>query len=177
MINLRAAVSPLVLGILLAVSACARPHDLPQLQEEARVVKDGYQERLDELVRRAQAISKRGETLRADAANSAEAQRVYRHALSVLEDNRRFLMQVPASIDTAARSGEPAALSKLIDALRERLEHAVLEVNAELDAVESWIGVAEQQQGSRSAAPPPSPAGDTVPAGDPQPEGPDAMVR
>jgi hypothetical protein len=173
--NFRSVVSPLVFGILLAVSGCEKSNDTPRLQDEARATAKEYQERFDELAHRAEAISKRGNTLRADPQSSAEAQRVYRQALTVLEDNRRFLLQVPASIDTSAKSADPDALPQLIDSLRERFEHAVIEVNAELDAVESWISVTEQQ-GSRAAAPP-SPAGATVPAGDPQPVGSDAPVR
>ena len=154
---------------------------MPRLQDEARATAKSYQERFDELSRRAERISKRGNTLRADAPHSADAQRVYRKAVSTLEDNRRILQGLPTRIQAGASPEDPDALPKLIDTVSERFEHAVIEINANLDAVESWIGVAEQQQGSRSAppaaAPPPSPAGETVPAGSPQPTGSDAIIR
>ena len=183
MINLRAVASSTLLGpllgILIAASGCGRANDTPRLQDEARATAKEFQERFDELSRRAEEISKRGNTLRADAANSGDAQRVYREAVSALEDNRRILQGLPTRIQAGAGPEDPDALPKLIDSVRERFEHAVIEINADLDAVESWIDVAARQQVARTTAPPaaPSPAGSTVPVGSPQPTGSDAAVR
>jgi DNA polymerase III alpha subunit len=170
-----------LLGTLIATSGCEKANDVPRLQDEARATAKAYQERFDELSRRAERISKRGNTLRADAAHSADAQRVYREAVTTLEDNRRILQGLPTRIQAGATPEDPDALPKLIDSVRERLEHSVIQINADLDAVESWIDIATRQQGSRSTPPPapaaPSPAGSTVPAGGPQPTGSDAATR
>lgn len=163
-------------GTLLAASGCEKANDVPRLQDEARATAKTYQERFDELSRRAERISKRGNTLRADAPHSADAQRVYREAVTTLEDNRRILQGLPTRIQAGASTEDPDALPKLIDTVSQRFDDAVIEINSDLAAVESWIGVAEQQQGSRSA-PPASPAGATVPAGSPQPVGSDAPAR
>jgi hypothetical protein len=168
-----------VVGALLAASGCEKANDVPRLQDEARATAKAYQDRFDELSRRAERISKRGNTLRADAPHSADAQRVYRQAVSTLEDNRRILQGLPTRIQAGASPEDPDALPKLIDTVSERFENAVIEINAELDAVESWIGVAEQQsdRSAPPAAPAGSPAGMTVPAGSPQPVGSDAPTR
>ncbi len=173
-INLRAVVPSLLFGLLLAASGCEKSNDVPRLQEDAQATAKRFGERLDDLAERAQAISARGNTLRPDAANSADAQRAYREAVTKLESSRRLLETIPAQ--AKAGSATPEALHKLIDNAHERLEHAVIEINANLDAVESWIAVALDQQGRQPAAPP-SAAGGTVPAGAPQPTGADAAIR
>lgn len=186
MINLRTVVSTTLLGpllgILLAASGCGRANDTPRLQDEARATAQEFQERFEELSRRAEAISKRGNTLSGPSAtNSMDAQRVYREAVTALEDGRRILQGLPTRIQAGSSPEDPDALPKLIDSVRERLEHAVIAINADLDAVESWIDVAARHQGSRSTPPAapaaPAPAGSTVPAGGPQPTGSDAATR
>ena len=174
-----ASVLALGLGVLPAASGCERSNDVPRLQDEARQVAQEYQERFEELGHRAEAISKRGNTLRADALNSVEAQRVYREAMTKIEDDRQLLKDIPTRIAAGVKSDDRDALPRLIDSLRERFEHDVTTATADLAAVESWISNAEQAQGNRPAPPPPpapSAAG-TVQEGAPQPTGSDAPVR
>jgi hypothetical protein len=163
-------------GLLLAVSGCEKANDVPRLQDEARATAKAYQERFDELGHRAEAISKRGNTLRVE--NSVDAQVAYRAAVTTLGENRRILQGLPARIDASGGTGDPDALPKLIDSVRERFENAVRLINWNLDAVESWIHIAERQQNRWAASPPAAPnAAGTVPAGAPQPTGAEATIR
>jgi hypothetical protein len=173
--HLRAALVSISLALLPAASGCARPNDTPRLQEEARQVAAEFQERFEELAHRAEAISRHGNSVRADAANSADAQRVYREAITKIEDARQLLKGVPGQIEAGAKGEDRDALPRLIDSLRERFERDAIEVNANLDAVDAWIGYAELNRAAPPAAAP-NPAG-TVQEGAPQPTGSDAPVR
>jgi hypothetical protein len=176
--HLRAVLVLLSLALLPTASGCARANDTPRLQEEARQVAQLYGEQFDELAHRAEELSKRGNTVRADAATADAAKATYRNAITKIEDARQILKDVPTRIAAGVKSDDRDALPKLIDSLRERFEHDVVEVNGELDAVDSWIANAELA-GARPAPPPTpaaSPAG-TVQEGAAQPTGSDAAVR
>lgn len=177
--HLRAVLVVLSLALLPTVSGCARANDTPRLQEEARQVAQTYGEEFDELAHRAEELSKRGNTVRADAAASDAAKVTYRNAITKIEDARQILKDVPTRIAAGVKSEDRDALPKLIDSLRERFEHDVIVVNGDLDAVDSWIANAELA-GARPAAPPPPPAASpagTVQEGAEQPTGSDAAAR
>jgi hypothetical protein len=146
--------SVIVPGLLAAglLGACDKPNDLPHLQDEATTAAKSYQERFDDLARRARAIH--GETL------SSDTQRVYQQAISTLSRYRNDLRQIPLRIQAGARSGPPEELQKLIDEMQERFEGGVIEANAELTAVESQIALADQRP---HGAPAPAPAAPAAP--------------
>ncbi|HEX4422216.1 MAG TPA: hypothetical protein VH165_30095 [Kofleriaceae bacterium] len=149
--------SVLVPGLLAAglLGACDKPNDLPHLQDEATTAAKSYQDRFDDLGRRARAIH--GEAL------SGDTQRVYQQAISTLSRYRNDLRQIPLRIQAGARSGPPEELQKLIDEMHERdvhrhgFEGAVIEVNAELTAVESQIALADQRPHGEPAPTPAAP--------------------
>jgi hypothetical protein len=143
---------------LIAAPGCEKTNDVPRLKDEALAVKKDYEQRFDELAHRAEAIGRRGKTLPPDAQDAVSAQRIFRQALSRIEEDRGNLQQVPTGIEAGAKSGNPEELGKLIDGLRERLDRGVVETTSDLAAVESWLGVVEQQQrAARAQAAPPAP--------------------
>jgi hypothetical protein len=144
--------SPLIASVLVPallaaglLGACDKPNDLPHLLEEATTAAKSYQDRFDDLARRARAIH--GETL------SSDTQRVYQQAISTLSRYRNDLRQIPLRIQAGARSGPPEELQKLIDEMQERFEGGVIEANAELTAVESQIALADQRPHGAPATP------------------------
>jgi len=154
----------LALGALLAVAGCDKSNDLPRMKEEALATAKSYQEQVDDLTRRAQAIGKRAATLPSQALNSASAQKTYQQAVSVLGRARNDLQQIPVRVQagTADKSEE---LARLLADLHERTDDAIREASGGLAAVESWVAIAEQRQpASSGTAGATSAAAGTVPA-------------
>jgi hypothetical protein len=141
-----------VLTVLAAVG-CEKTNDLPRMHDEVLATRTAYQQRFDELARRAEALRQRTAALPPDALRDATG--VFRHATGTIEEYRRNLQQVPTMAEAGVKSGDPGQLEKLIDSMRERFEHGMTEVTAELSAVESAIALAEQRQ-TAPRVPPPS---------------------
>ena len=138
-----------------AASGCAKPNDLPRLEEEALVMAKGYQQRFDDLARRVDAIAP-------GRLRTTEVQKVYEEAKSTIERFRNDVRQVPVQTQAGVKNGNPDDLRKFIDDRRERFEGGVIEATAELGAVESWLGTAEQRQNASQPPPaPPTPEPDT----------------
>ena len=138
---------------LIAASGCEKTNDVPRLREEVMATTKDYQQRVDELQHRADETARRANTLPRDALNSADAQRVFRQALSKLGEARRHVQQAQAAV----KSDSVEELEKLLDSVRERVEDEVVEATGQISAVESWIGTVEQRQ-TAAGAPPAAPA-------------------
>lgn len=155
--HLRLAVSSFLLAG--ALVACAKPNDLPHLQDEALAITKSYQVRFDELGERAQQI-------RPEQLTNPEVQRVYQQAAAVIARFRNDLHQIPVRVQAGVKTNEPEELQKLIDELRERLEGGFIEANAELDAVDSQIAAiapgAHGTQAHTAPAPGEQPATDAT---------------
>jgi len=168
--NFRALVCFLLLA-LIAASGCEKTNDVPRLRDEALATAKDYQQRVDELQHRADEIARHANTLPPDALNTADAQRVFRQALSKLSESLRHLQQAQG----AATSDSIEELEKLIDSLRERVEREVVEITWELSAVESWTATIQQRRGAPRVPPAaPDPATDDAP---PVPPGSAAPIR
>lgn len=135
-----------------ALAGCEQPNDVPHMQEEARASKTRYQERVDELVRRAQLAGQRLAALPREAADPT-VRRVFQQARTTLERARNDLRQVDSKVDAGAKTGKAEELEKVVAVLHERLDGAILEATAQVGALESWVAIAEQR---RTA---PAPAG------------------
>lgn len=149
--------SSLSLVALLAapvLGGCAQPNDVPHMQEEALAAKTRYQERVDELVRRAQAAGQRLGALPRDVADAVTVRRVFQQARASLERARNDLRQVDSKVDAGAKTGK-AELEKVVAALHERLDSAIFEATSQVGAIESWVAIAEQR---RNEPPRPAPA-------------------
>lgn len=139
--------------VLLAASGCEKTNDVPHLKDEALATAKDYQQRFDELTRRADTIGRRINALPPDTLNSADAKRVYARAMAELEEYHGYLRQVPIRIQAGVTNGSPDELPKLIDEMHSRLEDGVIETTWELSAVESWIAVAAQRRGAPRTGP------------------------
>lgn len=155
-----------VLVASLAATGCEKPNDLPRLQDEALATAKIYQQRLDDLARRATALGPRVAALPSDAPDSARARQIYQQALATLEEHRRDLQKVPQDVQSGTKSGNPDELARLIDHTRETQDRAATEASAEISAVESWVAIAEQRHGAPHAAAPSDdrPSGSQAPA-------------
>jgi DNA-binding IclR family transcriptional regulator len=140
------AVNTLRLVVILALlAACDTPSDLPHLQDQAHAVAKDYERRLDELARRVERIRRRGSALPAEVLSTGNIGRVFRHAVSVIDEYRRTLQQVPGVIQGDVKAGDPRKLQQRIASIRERFGHAVTEATSELGAVESALAIAERE--------------------------------
>lgn len=150
---------------LLALSGCDKSSDLPRLQDDATATAARYQERIDELNRRVQALGQRAAQVPRDAFDTANAARLYQKARANLDRSRAELRQVPKQIQDAAKAGGVADLRKLNATMRDRLDAALQEAVSSLDAVESWLAVSAQRK-----SPPPAPTARADVHGDPDPD-------
>lgn len=142
----------IALFTLLAVAACGKVSDQPRLQEEALGLVKTYTPRVDALQRRLAELDKRGRAARS-AGDPAAAMRLWSEAQAKIDQLRGLLQGMPAAVQTAAKTNNPEELEKLIDGSEARLEHDIIESNAQLDGVESWIWNAEHQTVAQAAAP------------------------
>jgi hypothetical protein len=147
-----------MLGLLTAAAAaCDRPSDLPRKHDEILATVRAYQGRFDELKRRADDVEQRDRALPPATLNSAATQHMLAVARTTIDQSRAYTQQVPAMLDSWMKSGDVRELQKLLDAMRERLDNAVIEATSDLDAVESWTALAEQQPGGPRGTATPQP--------------------
>lgn len=144
----------------LTLGACEKRSDLPRMKDEALATAKSYQHRFDELAQRLEALSQRARTM-PDALAQGGAGPAFRRAQGRIEEYRRNLQQVPSLVDTGMQTGKPEEMMKLIDGLRERFEHGVVETTSELSAAESQLALAAHHISPRAT---PEPAAEPAPA-------------
>jgi hypothetical protein len=147
-----------VLFSLLALGACGKANDVPAIRAEAEGTFQNYKTRLDQLNSRAESIMQRGNAIGVTNPDAANASRLFAMAKGKLEQLRG---------DIAAAPGELAKIKDRLELIRyfggkERaLQTGYVEINADFDAVESWITLAESRPAQVSSrqpvVPPPSP--------------------
>jgi hypothetical protein len=153
-------VKTLCVVLALSLAACGKANDVPAIRAEAEGTFQNYKTRLDHLNSRAESIMQRGNAIGVTNPDAANASRLFAMAKGKLEQLRG---------DIAAAPVELSKIKDRIELIRYfgRTEHALqtgyVEINADFDAVESWITLAESrptQVSSRQPAvvpPPPSP--------------------
>lgn len=147
-----------LLVVLIAVAACGKANDIPAMRAETEGMLKNYQGRFDDLGRRAEAILQRGNAIGVTSPDAANASRLFAMAKGKLETLRA---DVTAAAGETAKAKDTIELQKMIDKTQKNLEEGYIEVNADFDAVESWITLAEQrpaQVSSRQPVVPPPPA-------------------
>jgi len=156
----------IALFMFLAVAACGKSSDLPRLQEEALALVQVYTPQVDALQRQVKQLNERGQAL-GGATNSADAQRQWNEARAKVDQLRGLLQSMPAAVQAAAKTGNAEELTKLIDESRARIEKDTTAASDQLEAVESWMWVAESARATPTP-PPPAPAPAPAPV-DPAP--------
>jgi hypothetical protein len=146
-----------ILVVLIAVAACGKANDIPAMRAETDGMLKNYQARFDDLNRRADAIMQRGNAIGVTSPDAANASRLFAMSKGKLETLRA---DVAAAATESAKIKNKLELQKLVDRTEKNLETGYIEINADFDAVESWITQAEQrpaQISSRQPVVPPPP--------------------
>jgi hypothetical protein len=82
--------------------------------------------------------------LPAEVLSTGNTGRLFRHALTRIEEYRAFLQRLPTSVQGDVKTGDRNKVLQRLDAARAELRHAVSEVTSDLAAVESAIANAER---------------------------------
>lgn len=133
-------------ALSLALSGgCGKTSDLPHMQQEASGMVVNYAARFDDLRRRGEAIMQRGNSLGVSQTEAQVPLQVFGAAMNRLDGLSKRATAATAEINSLAAKGDRLALQRLSDSLRTELRSGFTEINADLDAVESWISIAEQR--------------------------------
>lgn len=133
------------------------------MKAEAEGLVKNYQTRFEDLSRRADAIMQRGNAISASAPDAASAVQMFRVAKAKLETLKAQTKNAPGEI---AQIKDTAAMQKYFDDATRGLGEGYTQVNADFDAIESWITLAEAkpQQVTRREPVVPSPGSSPPPA-------------
>lgn len=151
--------------VALLVAACGKANDVPAIKAEADGTFQNYTTRLDHLNSRAESIMQRGNAIGVTNPDAANASRLFATAKGKLEQLRGDLKAAPAEL---AKIKERLEVIRYFDRKKRDLHAGWVQINADFDAVESWITLAESQPTKVSARqpvvpPPPSPNPDGPP--------------
>jgi chromosome segregation ATPase len=141
------------LVLLIAIAACGKANDLPAMKEEAGGLVKNYQARFEELATRATSIEQRGNAIGVTTPDAREASQLYARAKARLEKLRADLRNAKAEIDPIK---DRMQMRRWLDDSERKLEDGFTEINADFNAVESWLTIHEGgQRGQVSRAPAP----------------------
>jgi hypothetical protein len=159
-------IAVLVLSTL-ALGACGKANDTPAIRVEAEGMFRNYQARLDHLNRRADSIMQRGNAIGVTNPDAANASRLFAMSKGKLEQLKGDIAAAPGEMPKLTDRLE---LVKYVDKKKQELQSSFIQINADFDAVESWITLAEarpQVASRQPVVPPPSPNPDVQPPGNP----------
>jgi hypothetical protein len=195
---------------MLAAAACDKTSDLPAMQHEMAGLVKNYSVRFDELEKRGSELTRRLKDQPAEAPGLVEANNTLAEAGNLFRGLHDILGRVPNEIKAATSAGKPdqlrqiadsltgnatekappvdleLELGRVMDALEARLEHGYVEINADLDAVDSALWLAEraaatpkpaEPKKADAPAPTPAPPATTTPAAPAPTEGASAPTR
>lgn len=157
-------VKHLLVVIALGLVACGKANDIPAMKTETEGMLRNYQARFEDLSRRADAIMQRGNAIGVTTPDAANASRLFATAKGKLEMLKADVAAAPGEL---ANLKDKLELRRYIDRAEHKLETGYLEINADFDAVESWISIAEArpaQVSSRQPVVPPPPTEPASPA-------------
>lgn len=150
--------------LAVAVAACGKSNEVATLQHEANDVAAYYQPKLEALDKRVQLIFKRGTTIPANLPGIEEVGKRLSEARDLITQLRAIVVATGGGKSELAKQAEAAAkarnvrdLKKLIHDTETRLEAGATIINDNLNAVESWIALYDQNKPTAAAAPAPMP--------------------
>lgn len=147
-----------ILLLALVLAACGKTDDMPAMRAEAEGMIKNYQLRFDELNRRADSIMQRGNAIGVTSPDAANASRLFATSKGKLEQLRGDAGNAPGEL---AKIKDRLELQRAIDRHSQQFKSGFMQINADFDAVESWITLAENrstQVSSRQPVVPPPPA-------------------
>jgi hypothetical protein len=142
------------LAVLLAIAGCQKSADLGRMQEETLAVVKTHASELEVEQRRADNLLQRGRQV-SSAPGVNDAGKLLTEARARLEQLRAAAQQAPTAVAAAAKTGDAEEVQKVNDELIATFDDGIAVVRADLDAVESWVAVAEAAP--KSAQPPATP--------------------
>lgn len=133
--------------LALGAVACAKPSDVPKLQEEATATVARYQPAIAQLDRRTDAILAQGNTLPPNLAGTDVAIAALKSARGRIGQLHEISSKATGRITAAAATlpddnhpdGAVGELHKVIDESSEHLAVGIREASADLTSVEAWI--------------------------------------
>jgi len=142
--------------LVIALAACGKANDVPAIRAEADIMLKNYQAKLDDLSRRADSIMQRGNAIGVTSPDAANASRLFAMAKTKLEGLRADVAASPGEI---AKLKTPLEVRQSVGRKANALDTGYREINADFDAVESWITLAEsrptQVSSNQPVVPPP----------------------
>ena len=128
------------------------------MRAEAEGMIKNYQQRFDDLNRRADSIMQRGNAIGVTSPDAANASRLFAMAKGKLEQLRADAGNATGEI---AKIKDRLELRRAIDRYSQQFHAGFTQINSDFDAVESWITLAESrpaQVSSRQPVVPPPPS-------------------
>ncbi len=151
------------LAVLLATAGCQKSADLGRMQEETLAVVKTHASELEIEQRRADNLLQRGRQV-SSAPGVNDAGKLLTEARARLEQLRGAAQQAPTAVAAAAKTGDAEEVQKVNDELMATFDDGIAHVRADLDAVESWVAIAESApKGAQPPAPPAPPAEPATP--------------
>jgi hypothetical protein len=133
---------PFVLFLILG--GCEKTSDLGAMKEEALGIAGHHKQRFGDLDRRADALDQRGKAVSTTLPDAPIATARFEQAKARLDNEiAAKVADAPKAIHNAAGTGDRNALRRLMYQIDETLSIAYTELNARLDAYESWLANAE----------------------------------
>ncbi|MBA3501569.1 MAG: hypothetical protein H0T65_14485 [Deltaproteobacteria bacterium] len=135
------------------------------MKAEATGIAQSYKTRFEDLNARGNSIMQRGNAIGVTSPDAANASRLFAMAKGKLEQLKADAENAPGEI---GKVKERIEMQRFIDRKNHEFEEGFTQINADFDAVESWITLAESrptQVSSRQPAvpPPPTPGQNTPP--------------
>lgn len=131
------------------LAACEKSSDLGKYQEEGKAALAETAPEMDELNARTTRALTTGRQLPPETPGLQQVGTVLTEGRGVLEQLKLFLGNIPAELDKAAKTGNPDAVSGVIDKLRRRFEHDTTVINADLTTVEAYFDRTPSPTGAR----------------------------
>jgi hypothetical protein len=131
-----------VLSSALALGACGKPNDVPAIKAETEGMLQSYQARLEQQNRRADSIMQRGNAIGVTNPDAANASRLFAMAKGKLEQLKGDVAAAPGEM---AKIKDRLEMIRYFDRKKRDLQTGFIEINADFDAVESWITLAESR--------------------------------
>lgn len=148
------------LAVLLAFAGCQKSADLGRMQEETLAVVKAHASELEVEQRRADNLLTRGRQV-SSAPGVNDAGKLLTEARARLEQLRAAAQQAPTEIAAAAKRGDAEEIQKVNDELMSTFDGGIAVVRDDLDAVESWVALAEMAP--KTAQPPTTPPAPPAP--------------
>lgn len=139
-----------------AAAGCGKPSDLVPTVEETRGLAETSQRRIAELGSRAEELARRGASLKLDGLDPQPVLALLGEARGRLQELATATEAAKGQIAAAEKAGKPDDLARYQNRLRDQLADGQLIVNANLDAIEAWLGRAENRPRLTAPATPPA---------------------